>query len=126
MFDLNRLIPAGTGFTLIGAEAINKSGQILVNGTDAQRQPRAFLLTPDTSGSGGGGSGGGGSGGGGSGGGGSGGNGMGGNAPAPTGLTLAVLGGLGMLCIAFKRPGRPVPGSGSCGTTRAIDVAQTG
>lgn len=45
MTDLNDLIPAGTGWELSEARAINETGQIVGNGIlDGQR--RAFLLTP--------------------------------------------------------------------------------
>jgi probable HAF family extracellular repeat protein len=41
--DLNSLVPAGSGFTLIDATGINKTGQIIANATHGQ----AFLLTPN-------------------------------------------------------------------------------
>jgi probable HAF family extracellular repeat protein len=44
--DLNNLIPAGSGFTLDNATAINDNGQIAANGYNAQGQDHAFLLTP--------------------------------------------------------------------------------
>jgi len=44
MSNLNSLIPAGSGVTLLAATSINKSGQIVAYSTGAQ--PRAFLLTP--------------------------------------------------------------------------------
>ena len=44
--DLNSLIPAGSGFTLNNAVAINNSGQILVQATDASGTEHAVLLTP--------------------------------------------------------------------------------
>jgi probable HAF family extracellular repeat protein len=74
IYDLNDLIPAGTGFTLKDASAINQAGQILVNGTDAQGNNRAFLLTPDSK-----------------------------NTPEPSSLLLVILGSLGMLGIARRR-----------------------
>jgi probable HAF family extracellular repeat protein len=46
MYDLSDLIPQGTGYTLLAAEAINQQGQILVDGEDADHNVRAFLLTP--------------------------------------------------------------------------------
>jgi probable HAF family extracellular repeat protein len=45
MLDLNDLIPAGTGWVLINANAINAVGQITGYGTK-DGQNRAFLLTP--------------------------------------------------------------------------------
>lgn len=45
MLDLNDLIPKGTGWVLINANAINALGQITGYGTKAG-QNRAFLLTP--------------------------------------------------------------------------------
>jgi probable HAF family extracellular repeat protein len=45
MLDLNDLIPAGTGWVLINANAINDAGQITGYGTKGG-QNRAFLLTP--------------------------------------------------------------------------------
>jgi probable HAF family extracellular repeat protein len=44
--DLNSLIPAGSGFTLTSATAINDNGQIVANGINAGGQTHAFLLTP--------------------------------------------------------------------------------
>ncbi len=44
--NLNNLIPAGSGFTLDDATAINNNGQIVANGYNAQGQEHAFLLTP--------------------------------------------------------------------------------
>jgi len=44
MSNLNSLIPAGSGITLLAATSINKSGQIVAYSTGAQ--PRAYLLTP--------------------------------------------------------------------------------
>lgn len=46
MQDLNTLIPAGTGYTLKYANAINDQGQIVCVGTTATSVQRAFLLTP--------------------------------------------------------------------------------
>lgn len=47
MYDLNALIPDGTGgLTLTVAHDINDSGQIVGVATNAQGQFRAFLLTP--------------------------------------------------------------------------------
>ena len=43
--DLNTLIPAGTGWTLMSAYAINDAGQITGTGTLGGRT-RAFLLNP--------------------------------------------------------------------------------
>ena len=40
--DLNTLIPSGTGWTLTGADAVNDSGQIVVE----TAQGHALLLTP--------------------------------------------------------------------------------
>jgi len=45
MHDLNKLIPAGSGWVLINANAINDLGQITGYGTKGGRN-RAFLLTP--------------------------------------------------------------------------------
>jgi len=45
MRDLNTLIPAGAGWVLTGASAINNKGQIAGNGT-LHGQRHAFLLTP--------------------------------------------------------------------------------
>jgi probable HAF family extracellular repeat protein len=45
--DLNDLIPAGSGWQLTDAYAINESGQIVGTGFE-DGQLRAFLLTPDT------------------------------------------------------------------------------
>jgi probable HAF family extracellular repeat protein len=44
--NLNNLVPAGSGFTLNTAVGINGNGQIVVNGSNASGQTRAFLLTP--------------------------------------------------------------------------------
>jgi probable HAF family extracellular repeat protein len=48
MSDLNDLIPAGSGLTLLSAEAINNAGQIVGWGVSGGTI-RAFLLTPDSS-----------------------------------------------------------------------------
>jgi probable HAF family extracellular repeat protein len=45
--NLNNLIPAGSGFTLNNATAINDNGQIVANGYNAQGQEHAFLLNPN-------------------------------------------------------------------------------
>ena len=45
MHDLNKLIPAGSGWVLIEADGINASGQIVGLGMH-KGQERAFLLTP--------------------------------------------------------------------------------
>jgi probable HAF family extracellular repeat protein/T5SS/PEP-CTERM-associated repeat protein len=45
MKDLNNLIPAGSGWALVSAEAINQSGQIVGFGV-INGQTHAFLLTP--------------------------------------------------------------------------------
>jgi probable HAF family extracellular repeat protein len=45
--NLNNLIPAGSGFTLNNATAINDNGQIVANGSNAQGQGHAFLLSPN-------------------------------------------------------------------------------
>ncbi|HWX20703.1 MAG TPA: hypothetical protein VN578_12460 [Candidatus Binatia bacterium] len=44
--DLNTLIPANSGFTVTDAIAINDSGEILCNATNANGHKRAVLLTP--------------------------------------------------------------------------------
>ena len=44
--NLNNLIPANSGFTLNNATAINDNGQIVANGSNAQGQQHAFLLSP--------------------------------------------------------------------------------
>jgi probable HAF family extracellular repeat protein len=44
--NLNNLIPAGSGFTLADATAINDRGQIVTNGYNATGQTHAFLLSP--------------------------------------------------------------------------------
>ena len=46
MTDLNSLIAANSGWTLINAEGINNSGQIVGYGTNPSGQTDAFLLTP--------------------------------------------------------------------------------
>jgi probable HAF family extracellular repeat protein len=46
MTDLNSLIPAGSGWTLTDANAINDNGQIVGYGTNPSGQTDAFLLTP--------------------------------------------------------------------------------
>jgi probable HAF family extracellular repeat protein len=46
LVNLNTLIPAGTGFTLTDAVAINDSGQILCNATNAAGSEHAVLLIP--------------------------------------------------------------------------------
>jgi probable HAF family extracellular repeat protein len=48
MSDLNDLIPAGSGWTLYVAWAINNAGQIVGTGS-LNGQTHAFLLTPDSS-----------------------------------------------------------------------------
>jgi probable HAF family extracellular repeat protein len=45
MRDLNKLIPPGSGWTLLSAYAINNAGQIVGEGTHNGKQ-RGFLLTP--------------------------------------------------------------------------------
>jgi probable HAF family extracellular repeat protein len=45
--NLNNLVPAGTGFTIEAATAINDNGQIVANGRNAQGQEHAFLLNPN-------------------------------------------------------------------------------
>jgi probable HAF family extracellular repeat protein len=47
MADLNSLIPAGSGWVLTGANAINNRGQIVGSGV-LNGQTQAFLLTPAT------------------------------------------------------------------------------
>jgi probable HAF family extracellular repeat protein len=44
--NLNNLIPAGSGFILDDATAINDNGQIVANGHNSTGQEHAFLLTP--------------------------------------------------------------------------------
>ncbi len=46
MTDLNSLIPAGSGWVLTRATAINDAGHIVGSGVIGG-QVRAFLLTPD-------------------------------------------------------------------------------
>lgn len=46
MIDLNSLLPAGSGWSLSRANAINELGQIVGGGTNPAGQGRAFLLTP--------------------------------------------------------------------------------
>ena len=46
MTDLNNLIPAGSGITLVQASGINDNGQIAAYGDIAGREEHAFLLTP--------------------------------------------------------------------------------
>src|SRR5581483_10904359 len=46
MFDLNTLIPSGSGSTLVAGMAINDSGQIMALGRIANDVQHAFLLTP--------------------------------------------------------------------------------
>jgi hypothetical protein len=46
LVNLNTLIPAGTGYTLTDALAINDSGQILRDATNASGIERAVLLSP--------------------------------------------------------------------------------
>jgi probable HAF family extracellular repeat protein len=46
--DLNSLIPTGTGWALISADAINDRGQIVVEATQANGPVHALLLTPTT------------------------------------------------------------------------------
>ena len=46
MSDLNALIPAGSGWTLENANAINDAGQIVGSGLRGGKL-RAFLLTPN-------------------------------------------------------------------------------
>ena len=47
MYDLNNLIPANSGWTLLEAQGINTSGQIVGTGV-INGQTRAFLATPTT------------------------------------------------------------------------------
>ena len=44
--DLDILIPAGSGFKITGATAINDSGDILCNAINSSKSFRAVLLTP--------------------------------------------------------------------------------
>ncbi len=46
LVNLNTLLPAGTGFTLTDAVAINDSGQILCDATNASGSEHAVLLSP--------------------------------------------------------------------------------
>jgi probable HAF family extracellular repeat protein len=46
MQDLNDLIPSGTGWLLVQAAGINKSGQIVGWGTQNNSPAQGFLLTP--------------------------------------------------------------------------------
>jgi len=46
LINLNTLIPAGTGFTLTDAVAINDSGQILCDATNSNGNEHAVLLRP--------------------------------------------------------------------------------
>jgi probable HAF family extracellular repeat protein len=46
MIDLNNLLPAGSGWTLLAAQAINNNGQIVGYGTNAAGSRDGFLLTP--------------------------------------------------------------------------------
>ena len=46
LVNLNTLIPSGTGFLLTDAVAINESGQILCDGTNASGNEHAVLLSP--------------------------------------------------------------------------------
>jgi probable HAF family extracellular repeat protein len=46
LVNLNTLIPSGTGFTLTDAVAINDSGQILCDATNASGSEHAILLIP--------------------------------------------------------------------------------
>jgi probable HAF family extracellular repeat protein len=46
LINLNDLIPAGTGFTLTDAVAINDSGQILCDATNSNGNEHAVLLSP--------------------------------------------------------------------------------
>jgi hypothetical protein len=45
MKDLNKLIPAGSGWVLIDAEGINAAGQIVGLGMHSGRE-HGYLLTP--------------------------------------------------------------------------------
>jgi probable HAF family extracellular repeat protein len=47
--DLNSQIPSSSGWTLIDAESINDSGQIVGYGLNANGDHDAFLLTPESS-----------------------------------------------------------------------------
>ena len=46
LLDLNDLIPAGSGFTLVDATGINNVGQIASFGDTSDGTEHAFLLTP--------------------------------------------------------------------------------
>jgi len=46
MTDLNSLLPANSGYTLIDATGINNNGQIAVNAINKSGQEQALLLTP--------------------------------------------------------------------------------
>ena len=48
LVDLNTLLPAGSGWVLVSANAINDAGQIAGEGV-LNGEPRAFLLTPPVS-----------------------------------------------------------------------------
>lgn len=48
MTDLNSLLPAGSGWTLTSARAINNAGDIVGYGVNPAGQTHAFLLTPDS------------------------------------------------------------------------------
>ncbi len=45
--NLNTMIPAGSGYTIIMAEAINNAGQILCDATTSTDETHAVLLTPN-------------------------------------------------------------------------------
>jgi probable HAF family extracellular repeat protein len=49
MTDLNELIPASSGWTLIAATGINDAGEVVGNGT-INGHAHAFLLTPSEDG----------------------------------------------------------------------------
>ena len=46
MHDLNDLLPAGLGWTLVSANGINDAGQIIGDARDAEGNLRGYLLTP--------------------------------------------------------------------------------
>jgi probable HAF family extracellular repeat protein len=46
MQDLNKLVPQGSGWTLIVANSVNNAGQILCTGADSGGNLHALLLTP--------------------------------------------------------------------------------
>jgi hypothetical protein len=46
LVDLNTLVPLNSGFTITDAVAINDSGQILCDATNASGHEHAILLTP--------------------------------------------------------------------------------